>query len=161
MSYAELERGSAVQYAACGGIWVMTMFAPPNKADMLLAGPSLQKMMKVMPDGFSTLTWVLPEAGYRMDSDAREAASDVTKVFDASIRGQATLIEGSGFQAAAVRAIISGVDLMTRSTSPKRVFPELSPAVGWCLSLVRQSPMPPAAEVTLALEDACRRLRAT
>jgi len=157
--YTELERGTAVHYAACGGIWVMTIFATPHKADMLLARPALQKMEKWMPGGFSTLTWVLPDAGYRMESDARAAASDVTKAFNAVIRAQATLIEGSGFQAATVRAIVAGLDTVIRSANSKKVFSELEPAIGWCLTQVPQRPSQSAADLTQALESARQRLR--
>lgn len=155
-----LERSGAVHYASAGGIWVMTLFAPPVKADMMLARPALQKMASAQPGGFATLTWVLPEAGYRMDQDARQAASDVTKQFDGSIRVQATLIEGAGFQGAAVRAIIAGLDAVARSTSKKRVFSELGPAITWCLTEVPQRPSPSASELTHALAQLSASLRA-
>lgn len=152
MEWLQLERASSAIYGSCAGIWVMMVVATPTQADMLLARPSLAAMKRAHPQGFPTLTWVLPEAGYRMDHDARVAASEVTREFDAAIRAQATLIEGTGFQAAAVRAVISSMDFMSRSTGTKRVFPELAPAVSWCLDRV---PPPTArgddAEVTRAI----------
>lgn len=154
-----LQQGRAVVYGACEGFWVMILFAPPTKPDMLLARPSLAAMKRRHPSGFPTLTWVLPEAGYRMETDAREAASTVTKEFDAQIRAQATLIEGSGFQAAAVRAIIGGLDAMSRTTSVKKVFSELTPASAWCLEK-RPEPTPASlsevVRVLGAARDACR-----
>lgn len=130
--FDELERGQSVLYGDSGGIWVMILFAPPTKDDMLLARPTLTAMRRMHPHGFPTLTWVLPEAGLKMEHDAREAASTVTQEFDRSIRAQATIIEGSGFQAATVRAIVTGLDAMSRSASPKKTFAELTPAVEWC-----------------------------
>src|SRR5690606_16060560 len=65
-----LQQGRAVVYGACEGFWVMILFAPPTKPDMLLARPSLAAMKRRHPSGFPTLTWVLPEAGYRMETDA-------------------------------------------------------------------------------------------
>ncbi len=154
-----LERGEGVVYVEAGGVWVMALFSTPSTADMLLARSALQKMADAHPGGFATLTWILPEAGYRMESEARQAASDVTKRFDRSIRAQATLIEGSGFQAAAVRAIIAGLDAMARTSSTKRTFSELAPAVAWCLAEVPQRPPPSASDVTKQLAELRETLR--
>lgn len=127
-----LARGSSVFYGACEGIWVMCVFATPIKVDMLLARSALEAMVKLRPAGFPTLTWVMPEAGFRMDHDARTAASEVTKAFDRSILAQATLIDGSGFQAATVRAIIAGLEVVSRSTGVTKVFADLPTTVAWC-----------------------------
>ncbi len=140
-----LSRSAGVLYSACGGIWVMMMHAPPVAADMLAARPSLLAMSERFPGGFPTLTWVMPGAGFSMDAEARKLASKITVEFNALILAQATLIEGTGFQAAAVRAIIAGIDMMTRSTAPKKTFDRLRPSVDWCLTL-----RPPPADATAA-----------
>jgi hypothetical protein len=88
-------------------------------------------MSERYPRGFPTLTWILPSAGFRMDNAARDAASEITKAFASAIRSMATLIEGTGFQAAAVRSIIGGLDLLTRAEAPRKVFSELPTALSW------------------------------
>lgn len=135
--FEELERGAAVLYGAARGIWVMILFGKPTKADMLLARPALAAMSKREPAGFPTLTWILPEAGLSMDNDARTAAAEVTREYAKQILAQATLIELSGFQGATVRAIVAGLDMMSRSASPKKVFGELPPAIDWCARLAK------------------------
>lgn len=132
--YQLLERTAGVVYAACGNVWTMTVFAEPKLADMKAARPALSAMAQRCPRGFPTLTWILPEAGFRMDNDARDAAGEITRSFESSILAQATLIEGSGFQAAAVRAIVGGLDHMSRSRCKKKVFSDLAEAVAWCLA---------------------------
>jgi hypothetical protein len=132
-SYELLERTAGVVYAACGNIWTMTIFAEPKLADMKAARPALAAMSRRSPGGFPTLTWILPQAGFRMDNDARDIAGEITRSFESSIVAQATLIEGSGFQAAAVRAIVNGLDLVSRSRCKKKVFSDLGEAVVWCL----------------------------
>jgi len=127
-----LERTDGVVYGICGGIFVMMLFAEPTLSDMNAAHPALKTMSKRKPEGFPTLTWVLPQAGFRMSAEARKRASDITRELDKSVIAQATLIEGAGFQAATVRAIVSGLDFVIRSTSVKKVFSELPPAVEWC-----------------------------
>lgn len=135
VTFDELQRGKGVVYGVCDGIWVMTLFGTPTKDSMLLARPTLTTMKERHPSGFCTLTWILPEAGYRMDADARQAAADVTRPFNPCFAGQATLIEGSGFGGAAVRAIISTLDVMAGGTYPKKVFSDLASSVEWCGSL--------------------------
>ena len=151
--FETLQRGATVIYGACGGIWVMTVFAKPGAADMHLARAALKTMQQRHRDGFPTLTWVLPEAGYSMDADARAAATQVTQEFNPAITAMATLIEGQGFQAAAVRAIVSGMDFVARAKAPKKVFAELSPSVSWCGAMrpPRDRHAGDVAEITAAL----------
>jgi hypothetical protein len=157
--FEELGHTSAVLYGESAGIWVMILYAPPVKADMLAAGPTLAAMQRKSPEPFPTLTWVLDSAGYRMDADARQAATDVTKSFAAAIGAQATLIEGAGFQGAAVRAIIAGMDAVSRTAAKKKVFSALGPATSWCLeSRVGGLAQADAAAVTKAIGDGCTRL---
>jgi hypothetical protein len=115
-------------------------------------------MLQRHPDGFPTLTWVLPSAGFSMDADARNAATDVTKEYDDSILAMATLIEGTGFQAAAVRAIVSGMDLVARAKAPKKTFAEVAPTVDWCVTLrpVRDRDAGASKEITAVLAEVRR-----
>lgn len=130
--FAQLERGQTTLYGDAHGVWVMILFAKPSKADMLLARPALAAMSRRAPGGFPTLTWVLREAGLSMDNDARDAASTVTSEFKKEILAQATIIELDGFQGATVRAIVAGLDLMSRSPCPKKTFAEVGPSLAWC-----------------------------
>lgn len=156
-----LEKSDAVVYGACGGLWVMVLAAPCKKEDMLLARPSLAAMMRKEPSGFPTLTWILPAAGISLPADARAAAVEVTKEADAHNRGRATIIEGGGFGAAAIRSIISGIDMLSRNTQPGQVFAALPPAVEWCVRLrprdARDASEAP--ELIAALEAAIRPFR--
>ncbi len=132
-----LEKTEGVVYGACAGMWVMILFAEPTLQDMKAARPALQVMSRRHPGGFPTLTWVLPQAGYRMANDARHTAAEITKEYVKSIVAQATLIEGGGFQAATVRAIVAGLDFMAATRADKKVFSHLTAAVAWCQPHVR------------------------
>lgn len=131
--FEQLERGATTVYGSSAGIWTMIIFARPTADDMRLARPALAAMRKRRPRGFPTITWILPQAGLSMDDDARKAASDVTKEFDGTIVAQATLIELEGFQGATVRAIVAGLDMVSRSSAPKKTFAALAPTIAWCL----------------------------
>jgi hypothetical protein len=157
----ELASGSAVFYGRVGGLWVMILHKPPVEADMLLARGSLMQMARSEPHGFPTLTWILPSAGFSLDAPSKEAAAKITSEFSKSILARATLIEGTGFQAAAVRAVVTGIDLFSRTTSPGRVFAELEATVAWCVSLrPAKSPSTLSASlITRALEETVASLR--
>jgi hypothetical protein len=152
-----LARGAGVFYGACGGLWVMVLFGPPSAADMLLARGTLKAMRERYEGGFPTLTWVLSEAGMSMDAEARKTAATVTREFEGVILAQAKLVEGSGFQVATVRAILSGLDMMVRSRAPRKVFAELRPAVEWAVGH-RSAPGPTAAVLGTAIEEVRRTL---
>lgn len=150
VTFEPFQRDAAVLYGACGGLWVMIVHGPPTKSSMLLARPSLEAMTQRL-QRFATLTWILPSAGFRMDYEARTAAADVTRAFEPSILAQATLVEGEGFQTATVRAILTGLDAMSGSAKPKRVFSTLSEAVAWSTSRPGVTVRAPTNEVVEAL----------
>lgn len=52
------------------------------------------------------------------DSDARKALHDVIRAMDAHLAGAVSVVLGSGFQAAAVRAMLSGFALLARQKHP-------------------------------------------
>lgn len=156
-----LGSSGAVQYLRADGIWVMVLHSPPVEADMLLARPSLSQMKKTDPSGFPTLTWILPSAGFSLDAASKDAAAKITSEFSTSILARATLIEGSGFQAATVRAIVTGIDLFSRTKSPAKVFSELEESVLWCQNfLVDKSSSSSASKLTRVLLEHMDRLRA-
>lgn len=130
----------------------MMLHAPPLTKDILLARNALKAMHERFPAGYPTLTWILPDAGFSMDSEARTASATITQEFASAIVAQGTLIEGSGFQAATVRAIISGIDMMARTRAPRKVFAELPPCIEWCARNRPAPAAPPAPELRAALE---------
>lgn len=127
-----LGRSKSVLYGRCERLWLMVLTAPPNLDDMLAARPTLDAMRAHAPDGFVTLTWVTAAAGFSMETEARQAASDITRACNDVIRAQATLIEAGGFPGAAVRMIISGMDLVASTKAPKKVFATLAETIRWC-----------------------------
>lgn len=152
-----LQRGASILYADASGLWVMVLFAPPKHEDILLARDSLRAMKRRYPEGFPTLTWVRSTAGLSMDADSRKSSAVITSEFAEQIAAQATLIEGNGFQAATVRAIISGIDMLARSKSPKKVFSELKDAIAWAFShSPRAETLRPPVEAVLAALESLR-----
>jgi hypothetical protein len=136
----DLGSGAAIYYGNIAGIWVMLMHKPPLEMDMLLAKPSLNRMVKLAPQGFPSLTWIMPSAGFSLDPPTKKAAHSITGEFSKNILSRATLIDANGFQAAAVRALVTGVGIFTQSPNPGKVFTDLESAVAWSM---RYHPNPP------------------
>ncbi len=156
-----LGSSGAVYYGDVAGTWTMILHRPPQQADMLAARPTLARMARAYPAGFPTLTWVLPSAGFSLDAASREAASQVTAEYAKSILSRATLIEGTGFQAAAVRAIVTGIDFVSRTTSPGKVFADLESSLAWSEGYLPSSPYAaPLLELAAALRDQVAKLLA-
>ncbi len=153
-----LGSGPAIYYGSIAGIWVMMLHKPSAESDMLLARPSLARMSRNHPQGFPTLTWIMPSAGFSLDAASRKAAGVITAEYSQSILARATLIDATGFQAATVRAIVAGIDLFARSPSPGKVFTELASSVDWCLGLHPSPPAIAADSIVLALRQQAAQL---
>ena len=153
-----LGSGTAIYYGSLAGMWVMLIHKPPVEADMLLSKPALARMVEIEPQGFPTLTWILPSAGFYLDPPTKKAAGTITAEFSKSILSRATLIDATGFQAAAVRALVTGVGLFTRSPSPGKVFTDLESTVAWSLSHHPNPPQARAEFIVRTLRNATARL---
>lgn len=145
-------RDDAVTYAQCGPIWVMLMTGPPTEPGMRLAAPTLAKMKAANPSGFATLTWILPSAGMKMDGPARQAAADVTKAYLNEILSMANVVEVDGFLGATVRAVLSGLTLLSSVKCPQRTFASMGEAVTWLTTATPKLGFPPEAELVAELE---------
>jgi len=150
---AELfHRDDAVTYAQCGPIWVMLMTGPPTEPGMRLAAPTLATMKAANPSGFVTLTWVLRSAGMKMDGPARQAAADVTKAYLDAILSMANVVEVDGFLGATVRAVLSGLTLLSSVKCPQRTFASVGEAVPWLADATPKLRFPAQPELVAELE---------
>jgi hypothetical protein len=85
---------------------------------------------KRWPGGVATIT-VLEQTAYStlLSKDERQEINQLA--IDYVSRGVGLVIEGSGFRAAAVRAMLSAVYLVTRVTYPRKIFDRLHEASSW------------------------------
>jgi hypothetical protein len=84
------------------------------------------------PAGMGGVT-IIP-AGVRPPSDAvRAAIRDVLHRLDGRLRSFAWVVEGEGFEGALVRAVLTGLRVMTRHSYPTHVASNLQAAVAWTL----------------------------
>jgi hypothetical protein len=65
------------------------------------------------------------------DAATRAALAGLMKRFEPNIAALAQVVVGSGFGAAAVRAVLAGMNLVARAAYPTEVFAEIQPALQW------------------------------
>jgi hypothetical protein len=88
------------------------------------------------PAGTGLLTIVEPDAPMP-SSDAREALADFMNDNRQSILVSGVAYEGSGFRAAAVRSVVTGLTMLARQPFPHKVFPTLEDASQWMVANLR------------------------
>lgn len=62
---------------------------------------------------------------------ARNEIAAVMKDYRARIRASALAYEATGFSAASIRAVVTGLNLITHHPFPYRVFPSIPEALSW------------------------------
>ncbi len=78
------------------------------------------------------------EFNFSLSADARKATAALVKEFEDTNKGQAILIEASGFRASLARSLLTGVNLVARSKAQQKVFQEAKPCVDWLCGLDTQ-----------------------
>jgi hypothetical protein len=99
----------------------------------------------------------LPEA------HVRDALASLLKKMASFIRSSAVVHEGSGFRAAAVRGVVTGLTLLARQPYPHRIFARFDDAARWlAVSLRETAPDKPieAEELIEALRELRERIEA-
>lgn len=65
------------------------------------------------------------------DAATRAGLAGLMKRFEPNIAALALVVVGSGFGAAAVRAVLAGMNLVARAAYPTEVFADTQPALQW------------------------------
>lgn len=118
--------------------------------------PCQRDFMRRYPGGFTLLSIVEPE-GRDFSAESRAEAAKLGRETHAYIRGQAYVIEGRGFMAAAVRSIVSGTMLLTRFQAPQKVFDGVGEAGPWLVKLAQPHSAEPLAHAKLLADSAVAR----
>jgi hypothetical protein len=108
------------------------------------------------PSGFGAMTIIGDKVPLMMPPDSREAANAITAEFKKHYRALAIVIEGTGFRAAAARAVTSGINLFARVACPTQVFDDARKAALW---LTRAAADPASGLMLTGLSAAAERVR--
>jgi hypothetical protein len=91
----------------------------------------------------------------RMTDEVRAESAALTKDF--SSNATAFVVEGGGFSAAAVRALLAGFYFVARPKSPHRIEATVEAGADWLLRRTPTSTVPMTTDEVLAAVDAARR----
>jgi hypothetical protein len=96
-----------------------------------------------------------PTADLLMAADIRKGMADMVQRYSRHMTGAAIVYEKPGFQATALRSIITAVSIAARSSHPTKVFAELEQGVSWLNGLT------PGETTAVGLLRSVKQLRAS
>jgi hypothetical protein len=125
-----LAHATGYALATCGHAFV-SVWSRPSTLDSLAAVAQCEEALTGdSPEGIVVLT-VIAGTAFSIGIREREEAQRLARHFDKTTVAEAYVIEGEGFRAAAMRAMLAGLQLLARTSHPVRVFADVPGAVEW------------------------------
>jgi hypothetical protein len=120
----------SMRIASFGPVHVVCYFATPTVQGLRTSHACHRKLIaheKVPTSVLSIVdgTFALP------DSEVRELGSSLFKEVATSMRCSANVVLGSGFRVAALRSVLAGIYLVSRSPCPTKAFADIASAAHW------------------------------
>jgi hypothetical protein len=91
---------------------------------------------------FGFLAIVEPDAPLLLAPDVRNGFDVLVKRYSPRFTGAAIVYERTGFQATALRSLITAINIASRATHPNQVFSDLREGVCWLSKLTAAEPTP-------------------
>jgi hypothetical protein len=89
---------------------------------------------------FGYLAVVEPEAKFLLPPDIREGVQANVKRFSSRLAGAAIVFEKPGFQATALRSVVTAINFASRATHPNQLFADLRDGISWLNQLTGGEP---------------------
>jgi hypothetical protein len=126
------------------------------------SGPAYQALTRLAaalktehPRGYGLLI-IVPKNARPPSDQARRAINEALEAAVGGLKCVCWLVEGKGFQAAMVRAVLTGLRFFPRSAFESNVKSDLSDAVEWILRCIRGPSLDLETEVINACGYLCR-----
>lgn len=87
----------------------------------------------------SSLQFVSGELG-KVDDAVKKKAAEMTKMLEKQTVGSAVVMPGNSLSAMMIRTVVTGINMMSRSTSPTKCYATITEALSWLQSLPTQDP---------------------
>lgn len=113
--------------------------------------------IRTHPSGAGVITIVEPDAPFP-EAHVREALANFMRRSSSSMKSSAVVHEGTGFRAAAVRGVVTGLTLLARQPFPHRIFATVPDGCRWLAGSLRET-APELAYDPDQLIEAIRELR--
>ncbi len=107
--------------------------------DYLVAEQRIREVATKYPSGVGCIV-VIPAGAKPPPEPQRRAIEGVLTRLSGDLRGLVWVVEGGGFQAAAVRGVLMGLALYGRRLYPTRVCTSVPEALGWLASKLDTEP---------------------
>lgn len=132
----EYARSATYVMAFYERIYIAIWSGAPTTESVVILTEGLRTLLKRCPQGVALLTIIEPDAPMP-DSPARKAIAASMADYQYSIRAAASVYEGTGFAAAAVRSILTGMGLFIHQPFPMKIFATVDEATGWMVPFLR------------------------
>jgi hypothetical protein len=93
-------------------------------------------------DKFGCIAVVESGAKLRLPADIREGYGALVKRYSPYFSGIAVIYEKSGFQATALRSLMTALNVASRATHPHHVFADVREGAAWVSKLTAHEPTP-------------------
>ncbi len=126
----------------CMAVWE-SLFICIWRNETTMAGARISRegiraLAESRPKGIALLNVVEPNAP-APPSEVRAALARIMVDFGHALKGSAVVHEGSGFRAAAVRGVVTGLTLLARPPFPHKVFATVEEASDWLAVSLQKS----------------------
>jgi hypothetical protein len=91
-------------------------------------------------DKFGYAAVIEADAQLLMPADIRNGFNALVKRYSPRFTGAAIVFEKTGFQATAVRSVVTAINLASRATHPNHVFADLREGVSWLSQMTPGEP---------------------
>jgi hypothetical protein len=107
---------------------------------LVVLGKHQRALVQAMDDRRIAVVTVLEDkSGAMPSSPARKEAEAVAKSVREAVIVQAQVVEGDGFVAASIRALLTGISLAIRAPYPNKVFRTVDEALPWVEEQLRKA----------------------
>lgn len=113
-----------------GNLSIAIWRSKPTAAGAAALDRHFRSMSTTHPDGFGSLI-IIEEQTANPDEAMRRAITDTMDRAAEELLSVAVVLEAKGFAAAALRAALTGMSMMTRSRFPRRFVSSVEEALPW------------------------------
>ena len=122
-------------------VYITAWWGETTVARLKRVGEIQNELARKWPKGFVALA-LIRSSNVNMPADVRAEAEKLTKAPAPNLKAIAQVIAGTGFAAAAIRSVATGMRIISRSKTPSKIFDTLDNASTWLVPKTNELPEP-------------------
>jgi hypothetical protein len=122
-------------------VYITAWWGETTVARLKRVGEIQNELARKWPKGFVAIA-LIRSANANLPADVRAEAERLSKEPAANLRAIAQVIYGSGFAAAVIRSVATGMVLIARRPRPTKIFGTLETAATWLVPHMNEIPEP-------------------